>query len=180
MDDDCYLPWNVREVPELAQNAQLTAGEGDPEPLRNGLDRPIGDQDNGWRGSLGSWVEYRFDRPRRVRGIRLTFDSDLNRAEKNQPHYYPLEAELVAVPETMVRAFRIEALDEDDAWVVIAREEINYQRLVRLDVDLETEAVRFVPEATWGAPDAHVFAWEVSDSPGRLSLYAEDPGAMGD
>jgi hypothetical protein len=107
-------------------------------------------------------VEYRFDTPQQVRHVRLTFDSDLNRPEKNQPHYFPLDAELVSVPETMVRAFRIEALGDDGTWQVIVREESNYQRLVHLNVDVETEAVRFIPEATWGAPDAHVFAWDVS------------------
>ena len=56
MDDDCYLPWNVRAVPELTRAATLTASEGDPEPLRNGFDRPVGDDDNGWTGSVGSWV----------------------------------------------------------------------------------------------------------------------------
>jgi hypothetical protein len=162
MEDDCYLPWHVREVPALAQQAHLTAEAGDPEPLRNGLDRPVGDQDNGWRGPLGSWVEYRFDKPQPVRGLRLTFDSDLNRPEKNQPHYFPLDAESVSVPETMVRAFRIEALDEDGAWQVVVREANNYQRLVQLDVDVETQAVRFIPEATWGASDAHVFAWDLN------------------
>ena len=58
MEDDCYLPWNARQVPALTQAATLTASEGDPEPLRNGLDRPIGGADNGWTGSLGAWVEY--------------------------------------------------------------------------------------------------------------------------
>ena len=163
MEDDCYLPWHVREVPALAQQAHLTSEEGDPEPLRNGLDRPVGDEDNGWRGPLGTWVEYRFDRPQQVRGLRFTFDSDLNRSEKNQPHYFPLDAEPVSVPETLVRAYRIEALDEDGEWQVVVREENNHQRLVQLDVDVETQAVRFIPEATWGAPDAHVFAWDLTD-----------------
>jgi hypothetical protein len=162
MDDDCYLPWQGRKVPDLAQHAQLTAEEGNPEPLRNGLDRPIEDQDNGWRGSLGSWVEYRFDTPQRVRRLRFTFDSDLDRPEKNQPHYFPLDAEPVSVPEPMVRAFRIEALDDNGTWQVVARKENNYQRLVQLDVDVESEAIRFIPEATWGASAAHVFAWDVS------------------
>ena len=39
--------------PALTSEAALTASEGDPEPLRNGLDRPIGDDDNGWTGELG-------------------------------------------------------------------------------------------------------------------------------
>jgi hypothetical protein len=163
MEDDCYLPWNARQIPELTREAELTASEGDPEPLRNGLDRPIGGEDNGWTGSPGSsWVQYTFDGPRRVRGLRFVFDSDLNRREKNMPHYYPFPIEPVGVPETMTCAFRAEALGEDGGWHVVARVENNYQRLVRLDVDVQASAIRFVPEGTWGAERAHLFAWDVA------------------
>ncbi len=161
MDDDCYLPWNRREVPALTHSAELSASEGDPEPLRNGLDRPIGGEDNGWRGAPGAWVEYRFAASQRVRQMRFVFDSDLNRKAKNMPHHFPLDAEPYRSPATLVRAFRIEALDGDGTWRVIAHEQNNYQRLVRLAVDVETRAVRLVPETTWGAPDAHLFAWDV-------------------
>jgi hypothetical protein len=62
----------------------------------------------------------------------------------------------------MVRAFRIEALGQDGVWQVIAREENNYQRLVCIQTDVRTRAIRFVPEATWGAGSVHVFAWDVA------------------
>ncbi len=161
MDEDCYLPWNLRRVPQLTREAELIASEGDPEPLRNGLDRPVGGDDNGWMGNCGSCVQYRFDRPRRVRRLRFVFDSDLNRPEKNMPHSYPLHIEPVGVPETMIRAFRVEALGQNNRWRVIVRKESNYQRLVRLETDVETSAIRFIPEATWGAEQVHVFAWDV-------------------
>jgi hypothetical protein len=168
MTDDCYLPWHARQVPALMKEAALTASEGDPEPLRNGLDRPVGADDNGWTGGIGSWVQVAFDSPRHVRRLRFVFDSDLNRPEKSTPHCYPLRAEPVGVPETMTRAFRVEALDEalieGGRWRVIAREENNYQRLVRLEVDVQTSALRFVPEGTWGAERVHVFAWDVDGS----------------
>ena len=161
MDDDCYLPWHTRQVPALARSATLAASQGDPEPLRNGIDRPIGSADNGWCGKLGSWVEYRFAASQRVRQLRFIFDSDLNRQTKNMPHHFPLDAEPYQVPATLVRTFRIEALDDSGAWRTIAHERNNYQRLVRLEVDVETRALRFIPEATWGAPTAHLFAWDL-------------------
>jgi hypothetical protein len=163
MEDDCYLPWNARQVSELTQTAQLSASEGDPEPLRNGLDRPIGDADNGWMGSIGSWVQYAFGGVRRVRALRFVFDSDLNRPEKNQPACYPLQIEPVGVPKTMTRAFRIEALGENGEWTVVLRQEDNYQRLTRIETDVQARAIRFVPEATWSAERAHLFAWDVED-----------------
>jgi hypothetical protein len=63
----------------------------------------------------------------------------------------------------MTRAFRVEVLDVDGEWTVIAREENNYQRLVQIETDVRTSAVRFVPEATWGAESVHGFAWDVDD-----------------
>jgi hypothetical protein len=162
MDDDCYLPWNVRAVPALARTAILTASEGDPEPLRNGLDRPIGDADNGWTGQIGAWVEYRFTAPKRVRKLRFVFDSDLNRPEKATLANYPLHIEPVSVPQTLVSAFRVEAEDDDRTWHTVAHVENNYQRLVRLEIDVTTCAIRFVPESTWGAEQVHVFTWDVA------------------
>ncbi len=161
MEDDCYLPWNVRQVPELTVRATLTASEGDPEPLRNGLDRPIAGMDNGWAGGLGSWVQYTFVQPETVRLLRFVFDSDLNRTGHNSVSNYPLDLEPRRVPATMTRAFRVEALISAGRWETVVRMDNNYHRLVRLPVDITTRAVRFVPEATWGNERAHLFAWDV-------------------
>ncbi|MFC1716841.1 FAD-dependent oxidoreductase [Candidatus Poribacteria bacterium] len=164
MIDDCYLPWNTCEIPALTANAKLTASEGDPEPLRNGIERPVDDADNGWSGSMDSWVQYTFDSREHIGGFRFVFDSDLNRKRLNMPSSYPMNAEPAAVPETLVRAFRVEALDENGDWNVIVREENNYQRLVRTKIGIQTKAVRFIPESTWGADRAHLFAWYVESS----------------
>jgi len=152
----------VRQVPALTQQASLSAFVGDPEPLRNGLDRPIDGADNGWRAPLGEHVTYTFDQVQRVRALRLVFDSDLNRPEKNQHANRPLHWEPVAVPLTLVRAFRVEALGPDESWRVVFRDQYNYQRLVRVDLDLQARALRFVPEATWGAKAVHLFACDVT------------------
>ena len=160
MDDDCYLPWNRRSVSKLTGEAKLTASCGEPEPLRNGLDRPIGDEGNGWRGEIGSWVEYAFDAPRKIRELRFIFDSDLNRKVFNMPCNFPLDAEPYRVPDSLVRNFRIE-VETLGQWQTLLRVENNYQRLVKLPVDFEARAVRFVPEATWGAEDVHVFSWDL-------------------
>jgi hypothetical protein len=165
MDDDCYLPWHTRPVPALTQAATLTASEGDPEPLRNGRDRPIDGADNGWTGSPGAWAQLQFEAPHRVTRLRFVFDSDLNRSDHNAVAAYPLDMAPVGPPQSLVRAFRVEALGEDGGWTTIARIDNNYQRLRHLDVDVTTRALRFVPEATWGAAQAHVFAWEAGGEP---------------
>jgi hypothetical protein len=169
MDDDAYLPWHAREIPGLTRSARLAASRGDAEPLRNGRDRPIAGADNGWSGETGSWVEYAWDAPRRISEARLVFDSDLNRTfrrgESNpgQPMrccYRPSDRDF-SPPPSLVRAFRLEARRPDGSWDVVARVEDNHQRLVRVTIEAETAAIRLVPEATWGAREAHLFAWDV-------------------
>jgi hypothetical protein len=160
-EDDCFLPKRPRKMPELTSDATLTASEGGPEPLRNGIDRPVGETDNGWAGSLDSWIQYVFETRQPVREVRLVFDSDLNRADTNMLAWYSLSRDPLGVPETLVRAFRIEALDVEGNWQVIARCSDNHQRLVRVATTIETRALRFVPEETWGAENVHLFAFDV-------------------
>mgnify|MGYP000073381952 CR=1 FL=1 len=163
MDDDCYLPWQKREISSLTQRAKLSASEGadQAENLRNGIDRPVGEEDNGWFGSLGSWVEYSFDTPQRVQEMRLVFDSNLNRPDPNMPCRYPLEGVQFHVPESLIRTLRVELLDEKGNWTCHFRLTDNYQRLVRINLDVTTKALRIIPEETWGAEKAHIFAWDL-------------------
>ncbi len=155
MEDDAYLPWLSRPVPELSATAALSSSRGDPGVLRNGVDRPVADEDNGWFAPLGEWVEYRFGSPVSLREARIVFDSDLNRMDtsrgitaRNMRSFYALDADPWHVPETLVRGFRLEAQGTAGEWRVVLREENNYQRLVRIPLEIEAEAVRIVPEAT--------------------------------
>ncbi len=167
MSDDCHIPWRSRSVSGLAKSARLTASAGDPEPLRNGVDRPVGEQDNGWAGDVGSsWLQYEFDAPAAVGRQRFVFDSDLNRNgpdahRRNIPCCFPLRPEPRTLPPTLTRAFRIEARDSDGSWRTLARVQESHQRLVQLETNVRAAAIRFVPEATWGAERAHLFAWDV-------------------
>lgn len=168
MDDDCYLPWHTRQVSDLTRRARVKASDGDAEALRNGIDRPVGETDNGWTGAVGgSWTQYEFDAPMEIGGQRFVFDSDLNRnglsgaCRRNIICYYPLNQEPKSPPPSLVRAFRVEVREPDGSWRTAARVQDNHQRLVRVATKARTTAVRFVPEATWGAARAHVFAWDV-------------------
>jgi len=166
MEDDAWLPGFRRTPPALTRTARLTASQGDPEPLRNGFDRPDETTDNGWSGPPGAWVEYAFPRPVRIRRLRFVFDSDLNRPELNIPSNHPWPPESIAPPRTLIRSFRIEIRDASGAWRLARRVDDNHQRLVRIDLNLRTAAVRWIPETTWGAPDNHLFAWEVDSHAG--------------
>ena len=171
MEDDCYLPWNVRQVPERSLNATLCASEGDPSPLRNGIDRPVGETENAWSCAPGGWVEYQFAEPAQVNAVRIVFDSDLNRKGKNMPAMFPLDPSAHSIPaacslcpgapESMTRAFRIEVEDADGARHEVTSYQGNYQRLVRLHLPVVCRAVRLIPEGTWGAERCRLFAFDV-------------------
>jgi hypothetical protein len=161
MEDDCYIPWHKREIPQLTLKASLKASEGKADNLRNGYDRPIGEDDNGWYGENGSWVEYRFENSENIKELRFVFDSDLNRKIHNMPCNYPLVQNDFHVPESMVKEFKVEIELEDGNWGTLFEMNNNYQRLVKVPVDVKTKAVRFTPLNTWGAEKVHVFSWDI-------------------
>ena len=156
-EDDCYLPGLPRRASRLGGLA------ADWEVLRNGWDRPIGGADNGAHAALGQAVTFAFAEPTRVRELRAVFDSDLNRAAyphelgRNMICNRRLGLPDAFVPPSMVRAFRV----EDESGRVLLQVENNWQRLYRAELDAVVRELRFVPTATWGAPDAHLFALEV-------------------
>ncbi len=160
MDDDCYLPWHTRAIPRASQAATLAASSGGAELLRNGIDRALGDADNGWWGGAGDWVEYRFASPTHLTQARFTFDSNL-KSVKRMPCSYPKKGNHVHIPAMMTRSFDIEALDESGQWVCAAQVRNNYQRLVKVALNVTTQAVRMVVRESWGAEKVHVFAFDV-------------------
>jgi hypothetical protein len=161
MEDDVYLPWNKRKLPELTLRAELKASNGSAENIRNGYDRPIGAEDNGWYGRLGDWIEYKFKKPEEISQIRFIFDSKLNRKIKNMPCNYPLEQKNFHVPETIIREFRIDIINDNGEWEMLTETSNNYQRLVKINVKAITSGIRFTPVSTWGSRNFHVFSFDI-------------------
>ena len=168
MDDDCFLPYATREIPALTRRARLVCAAENAEALRNGIDRPVGDADNGARLALGQAVEYRFAEESVVSRVRLVFDSDLN--DETMPEYErnlkrnmicnrPRNLPDTYVPKTMTRAYRVEGITAEGI-VPLVEEMENYQRLRTHAVQAKLLGVRFVPLATWGAEDCHLFAFD--------------------
>ena len=164
MDDDCFLPGLVRDIPALARNARLTASSGDPEPLRSGLDRPLAGDTNAFDLPLGGSVAYAFDAPTPVAEARFVFDSDLNRLNESKCNIrsnYAIKYERLKVPDTLVRDFRVETQAADGAWSTLAHVTDNHRRLVRIPVGTTVRAVRLVPERLWGdGPFCRLFAFD--------------------
>lgn len=160
MEDDCRLPGLRRAMPDLTQRAKLAASRGDPSPLRNGVDRDPDGGRGGWEGSFSDWVEYSFDRPEHIREARLVFDSDLNKRLVNMPSHRKLQPDHRALPAVLMRDFRLEVLTAG-GWKIAAQARDNVRRLTRVPLDVETAAIRFYPERTWGADAVRLFAWDV-------------------
>ena len=170
MDDDSYLPFQTREIPEISRNAMLTGCEN-VETLRDGFDRPVGEIDHGCRMEKGTCIEYRFPAPVRVSGARIIWDSDLNRTDQpevqgtrfshNMMCNKPLNFGDFHVPGSMVRAYRLEGVKEDGSVQLLHAAANNYQRLNQIPISGAYRAIRLIPEETWGSRDVHLFSFEV-------------------
>jgi hypothetical protein len=168
MEDDCWLPGLTRKIPALSAGALLRSSNGDAEVLRNGNDRPIGEEDNGLFLAPGQYAEYALEKPAYVSRARFVFDSDLNRDTQpegglyRRPMYatYYLDTKPAYVPKTMIKAFRLTLTLADGTSRLIDVKD-NYQRLVYADIGAEIKALRFEPLSTWGNPEAHIFSFEI-------------------
>lgn len=180
MESDCYLPFTRRKLSSLTREASISVEEDtgriDPatetgesvEVLRNGYDRPIGDDDNGYYCRLGRAVEYLFERSVDVSSARIVFDSDLvDERDGHMPSYYELGPEsgetprVKPIPESMTRGFRIEVRDEAGAWECAHEESDNVFRHKSVPIGRRVTGVRVVPVETFGAERAHLFAFDL-------------------
>ena len=170
MEDDCYLPFNRRAVPALTGEATLVCSAPDRENLRNGYDRPIGEDDNGCLIPLGEAVTYEFGRTAHVGRVRLILDSDLNRETLPENSWYlnmlnnrPLSFQNTPVPVTMLKGYRLEGVTPDRETVVLYETANNYQRLNFIDIDRPLTALSLIPLSTWGKEACHLFSFDVSE-----------------
>ena len=156
LEDDCYLPWVVEELSVLTKSARLVTSRGSGEPLRDGIRRQVGSDPHAWVARPGDHAAYLFDSPQRLRRVTLVLDSAMDKLI--QMSYHQADDALTAPPAVTPRAFRIQSLS-GNSWRDVSRVADNYQRLVRLSVDLVTQGIRFVLDETWGAPDSRVYAF---------------------
>ena len=171
MDDDQWLPGRRRAVTRLTQLAEFGGGETVAK-LRDGHDRPREGDAHAWEGRLGDAVTMQWGEAVGIGGLRIVFDSDLNQ-HKRMPCSVPLKGNRCAVPASMVRSFRVEAQQEDGSWQVVHQEDENYQRLVRLPLDVKARAIRVIPEQTWGDQSARIFSLDVLETrPQRIGEVA--------
>ena len=152
MQDDCYIPWHQKQLPELTKNADCSH-----EIVRNGMERC---EENCWIGNQGDVIEYRFKADSKISQIRLIFDSDFNRNYHNMPCNYPLVQTKFKLPETLIREYKIEGISENGQTHEIYITD-NHQRFVTHNVDWCVKTLRFVPIATFGAEQFRLFSFEM-------------------
>lgn len=151
-EDDCFIPRYKRELPRLTRAAACSA-----EVVRNGTER--GEQ-NSWVGKKGDIIEYEFDSDTEISGIRLVFDSDLNRDYHNMPCSYPLVQTKFKLPETLIKEYKIEIISENGAVESLYIDD-NHQRFVKHKINRKANKIRFVPIKSWGCDELRLFDFEI-------------------
>ena len=157
--DDCYLPGVVQQIPPLTASAELTASQGNPEPVRDGVNRPVGEEAHCWTCRPADDLAYRFIEPALVQQTTLVLDSALDRLVFMSLHCDL--GQLTAPPDVMPRRFHLDGLKNGE-WRRLADVSDNHQRLVRVPVQERLEGIRFTLDATWGAEQTRVFAFWVT------------------
>ena len=156
LSDDCYLPGLRRPVSALMRDARLVASTGDPEPVRDGVDRQVGSDPHAWLCPSGGHVDYLFHTLVKVRDCVLILDSGMDQlvASVFQEGFHSL----THLPDCMPRDFRLDIL-RGDRWIPLNRVVDNSQRQVRLAINELCEGVRFTLERTWRADAARVYGF---------------------
>lgn len=160
LQDDAYLPGIKQRFPELTVSAALVASAGDPEPVRDGINRPVGEQTHCWTGKPGDRLEYRFAETRKVKWATLLVDSalDCNIALS----FHQRDDQLTAPPPVMPKVIRLEKLVSGQ-WQPLAETTDNHQRFVRFSFDgdagVEAEGIRCLFGETWGGKPYRIYAF---------------------
>ncbi len=153
---DAYLPWVKQEFSDLTLKARLTATSGDPEPLRDGINRPVKDDQHAWDGKIGDTIEYAWDGAQVVSSATFIFDSAL--AKIIQMSYHQKDSQLTHPPAELVKEFRVE-IETPDGWRLWKKVRGNHQRFVRISIGTPATGVRITVDSTWGAEKVRLYAF---------------------
>jgi len=154
--DDCYLPWIKQEFSPLTKNAKLRASAGNPEPLRDGISRPVGSNNHRWDCKIGDFVEYIFNRVTKVKKVTIVFDSALSKLI--QLSHHQIDNQLTSPPPELVKEFHIDIYN-GKRWKTIFIEKDNYQRLRKIIINRKILGIRLYLDKTWGSIKTAVYAF---------------------
>lgn len=159
--DDCYLPWIPHKYGELTTRARLLASQGDPEPIRDGTTRPVGEALHCWHCRPGDHIAYLFDSPQPVAEAVLVLDSALDKNPAMSYHHD--DVRITRIPDVMPKAFRLE-VQVGGQWQLAHRVANNYQRFVRCPIGRTVSGVRFTLDETWGSEETRVYSFHLASA----------------
>lgn len=167
MDDDCWLPFHKMEMSEMTKRASISSTGQNPEKLLNGIERQRGEENNCWSGRIGDNIVFAFDTKQFIDEVRFVFNSDLNRETTGAGDYIPTKmntcnvhknAPALHTPKTLVKSMKVEIQTDGGTWREIGGIENNHQRMVRLKVGEEANAIRFTLTETNGNEYADIYS----------------------
>lgn len=158
MDADCWLPGLTRAASDWMREARLPA---EAEVLRDGRERADGENPHAWEQALGKPILLEWPAKRTIGSLRIVLDSNLNRGKQMTYRYEPGKV-VCPMPSQLLRRFTIERRLSDGKWETVWSTGENRKRLVNAAVNCETDALRLVPDASWGEKVARVFSLDVA------------------
>jgi len=153
--DDAYLPGVRQRFNDATVHADYRASAGDPGSLRDGVNRPVGDDDHAWGAPVGATLEIHLAEPAVVRRLVLVADSSLHL--EIQMSFWQADDQLTAPPASLLKAASVEVL-ADGCWRASGGIRDNDQRLIRVPIGRRVQAVRIRLDETWGADPTRLFA----------------------
>ncbi len=152
LEDNCYLPGITMNMPAITKTGRLSASEGDPEPLRNGIDRPVENEAHAWNCRVGSWIAYEWSQAVSVEYLRIVCDSNLNCIIRMNVWEPPIKG----LPPSMIRDVTIE-IRQNGVWHILKTVCDNERRLICIPLGVLTDGVRLRVDKTWGDEEIRIF-----------------------
>ena len=160
MEDDCYIPSITKPLSSLTSQAKYNGKGTLFENLTNGKERNILDEINHWNGEqlILSWDNDIF-----AKQLRIVFDSELERVEKNMPFMWEEEIYNRQMPKRLVKDFDI-SVNIDGKWTVTHQVRDNHKRLVKLDINQNIQSIKIENIKTWdGLDKCNIFSFEINN-----------------
>ncbi|MFP4026807.1 MAG: FAD-dependent oxidoreductase [Candidatus Brocadiia bacterium] len=146
IDEDCYLPGIDDQLSEPTLSADLSSSAGNPEMIRDGINRPIEDKEHALIASAGDKVTLEWNETVRIRSLRMVVDSAMERLICMCPGD---DDRLKFTPDEMPKNLRLEGR-KDSQWIDLAEIEENHQRLINIPIEENLDGVRLTLVDTWG------------------------------
>ena len=166
LDDGCYLPGLVREIPELSRNAKLNLDDADRELLFNGIERP---DENGTVNYVtlekGQSIVFDFGEKKMISELRLMFDPDFSRESISVNKKMKVFTQVssrgkdfrpVKVANTLVKSFSVYADGK-----LAASDDNNYYALRKIFFRRKVKTLEIRFDETHGIDKIHVFSCDV-------------------